>query len=75
MDFFLNGKSIRMIDSEGQADIFFQSQGIEEVKILKNKAQPFPAETRQFTGGYFRDIFPRPAGYSRHWPCQWWKYS
>ena len=28
MDFFLNGKSIRMIDSEGQTDIFFQGQGI-----------------------------------------------
>ena len=50
VDFFLNGKSIRMIDSEGQADIFFQSQGIEKVKILKNKDQPFPAETLQFTG-------------------------
>ena len=52
-------------DGQGQGDILKGRQGVQQVAVLKDKAQPFPAEAGQFLSpqvGQFLPIYQDGAG-------------
>ena len=49
---------VGVVQAEGQADVFLQCQGIQQIKVLEHKAQPLPAEPGQLPGREGGDALP-----------------
>ena len=47
----MHGARVPVIQGKGQANVFFNGQSVQQVKVLEYKTQAFPAETGQFLLG------------------------